>query len=81
MSAEAASLLLQATIASSAAALLVAALRKSLRYTFGARVAYWAWLLVPAAAIVVLLPQPEQPLNAVGGMLSNPVRATISGAL
>jgi TonB family protein len=48
--------LMEATLASSAAIALVLALRWPLRKAFGARVAYGAWGLVPAAVIAVLLP-------------------------
>ena len=48
--------LLEATLASSAAIALVLVLRKPLRKAFGARVAYGAWALVPAAIAAVLLP-------------------------
>jgi TonB family protein len=48
--------LLQATIATSGAVLLVLAIRRLLRAGFGARVAYMAWALVPASLLAVLLP-------------------------
>ena len=48
--------LLETTMASTAALLLVLALRRRLRAAFGATVAYAAWALVPVAAIAVLLP-------------------------
>ncbi|MGH8076307.1 MAG: TonB family protein [Lysobacter sp.] len=49
-------LLLETTIAASAALLLVMLVRRPLRNAFGAAVAYAAWALVPAAVIAVLLP-------------------------
>jgi beta-lactamase regulating signal transducer with metallopeptidase domain len=49
-------LLVEATLAGSAAVLVVLALRRSLRHAFGAGVAYAAWALVPAAVIAVSLP-------------------------
>lgn len=48
--------LLETTLASSAALLLVLGMRKPLRKAFGACVAYGAWALVPAALAAVLLP-------------------------
>ncbi len=48
--------LFEATLASSAAIVLVLLLRRTLRKAFGARVAYGAWALVPAALVAVLLP-------------------------
>lgn len=49
-------LLVEATFASSAALLLVLALRRPLRAAFGARVAYGAWALLPAVVVAVALP-------------------------
>lgn len=48
--------LLETTIASTFALLLVLLTRRRLRVAFGATVAYAAWLLVPVASIAVLLP-------------------------
>ncbi|MBZ4418497.1 M56 family metallopeptidase [Myxococcus sp. RHSTA-1-4] len=48
--------LLETTLASSAAVLAVMVLRGVLRAGFGARIAYAAWSLVPAALLAVLLP-------------------------
>ncbi|NMO14221.1 energy transducer TonB [Pyxidicoccus fallax] len=48
--------LLETTLASSAAVLAVMVLRGVLRAGFGARIAYAAWSLVPAALVAVLLP-------------------------
>src|SRR5579862_6055984 len=47
-----------ATLSSSAATLIVLALRKILRRRFGARAAYVIWTLVPFAALAALLPAP-----------------------
>ena len=52
--------LLEATVAVSAALLLVLLLRRPLRKAFGARVAYAAWGLVPALLLSVLLPAAER---------------------
>jgi TonB family protein len=54
--------LLETTVATTAAVLLVLALRRRLRATFGATVAYAAWALVPVAAIAVLLPAATNPI-------------------
>lgn len=50
--------LLQATLAGSAAIVMVLALRRPLRRAFGVGVAYAAWLLVPAALLASVLPAP-----------------------
>jgi len=49
-------LLTEATLAGSAALLLVLVVRRPLRHAFGAGVAYAAWALVPAAMLAVALP-------------------------
>ena len=54
--AEGFNLLLESTVATSAALLLVLVLRRPLRATFGAGIAYGAWMLVPVAWLAVLLP-------------------------
>jgi TonB family protein len=51
--------LMKTTLATSAAVLLVLALRKVLMAKFGAGTAYAAWALVPVAFIAVLLPAPK----------------------
>jgi TonB family protein len=56
--------LFETTMASTAALLLVLALRRRLRVAFGATVAYAAWALVPVAAIAVLLPAATRPVMA-----------------
>lgn len=60
MTAEIAQMLATVTLASSAALLLVFALRKPLRAIAGARAAYTLWLLVPALVVAALLPAPTQ---------------------
>jgi TonB family protein len=57
--------LLETTVATTGAVLLVLALRRRLRATFGATVAYTAWALVPVAAIAVLLPAATRPVMVV----------------
>ena len=69
--------LTNATIASSAAVLLVGVLRKPLRAAAGARAAYWLWLLVPAVVLASLLPAPSQILSASSFSLTGQVRSTL----
>ena len=64
-SAELLGTLIEATLAVSAAVALVLLLRRRLREAFGARVAYAAWWLVPAALVAVLLPAAVQPVGPV----------------
>lgn len=71
--------LIEATLAVSAAVALVLLLRRRLRETFGARVAYAAWLLVPAALIAVLLPAAVQP--AVPVVLTPTASATVQAVV
>lgn len=52
--------LVEMTVATSVAILVVALTRKPLRRIAGAQVTYWLWLLVPASAVVVSLPGPSQ---------------------
>lgn len=76
--------LLEATVATSLAILLVLGSRRALRTAFGARVAYGAWALVPVALVAVLLPAaPEQVAIAVlspGDFVSAPAQAVVAGA-
>lgn len=59
MSAEILGTLLETSIATSAAALLVMCLRRPLRAWLGAGAAYLSWALVPMAGLAVLLPAPR----------------------
>ena len=52
------------TVAASLAIFVVGLTRKPLRRFAGAQVGYLLWLLVPASALVVLLPAPSQSLEA-----------------
>jgi beta-lactamase regulating signal transducer with metallopeptidase domain len=70
--------LMGATIASSAAVLLIGLLRKPLRAAAGARVAYWLWLLVPVVVLAVLLPVPSQVLTASSSSITGQVRSALS---
>ena len=56
--------LLETTIASTIAVLVVLALRRWLRMLFGATIAYAAWSLVPVAVVAVLLPAATRPVMA-----------------
>src|SRR5690606_29368533 len=51
--------LVDGCLAGSAALLLVMLLRRPLRRAFGARMAYWAWGLVPLALAAAALPRPD----------------------
>jgi len=64
MSAEILPILLRATLAASAAILVVLLLRQPLRTAFGAQVAYAFWLLVPIATLASFLPAREIIVNA-----------------
>ena len=57
-------LIAELTVATSLAILVVGVTRKPLRRFAGAQVSYLLWLLVPASALVVLLPAPSQSLEA-----------------
>jgi bla regulator protein BlaR1 len=81
MSPEADYTLAQAMLASTFAVVLIAILRKPLRYAFGARAAYGIWLLVPASAFIILLPIASKPFYTPRSFLSPPVRLAVSGAL
>jgi TonB family protein len=61
--------LMQATLATSAAIVLVQLLRKPLRQRFGARLAYQAWLLVPVAMLAVWLPAKTAPADSADSTL------------
>jgi len=78
MSAELLSGLIGATIASSAAIVLIGLLRKPLRMAVGARAAYWLWLLVPALVLASLLPGPAHTLIESSTSLPGQVRSALS---
>lgn len=69
--------LIDATIASSAAVLLIGLLRKPLRAAAGPRVAYWLWLLVPVVVLAALLPAPSQIISATSSVAGQ-VRSALS---
>src|SRR5690606_23051403 len=72
------SLLIQTTMASSVAILVVNLLRRPLRTCFGARAAYCLWMLVPASVLAVLLPPAVTPVVSMVS-LGLPVGATAAG--
>ncbi|WP_159015567.1 M56 family metallopeptidase [Cognatiluteimonas profundi] len=57
--------LLETALATTGAVTLVLLLRRRLRMAFGAAVAYSAWLMVPMAAIAVLLPAATVPVTTI----------------
>ena len=71
----------EATFVSSLAVLIVCALRKPLRRTTGARSAYWAWLLVPAATLAVFLPAPGFDTQPFAGSLQDLLGKSLPGSL
>lgn len=58
------SILVELTVVTSLAVMIVGLTIAPLRRMSGPQVAYWLWLLVPASALVVLLPLPPQSLEA-----------------
>jgi beta-lactamase regulating signal transducer with metallopeptidase domain len=64
MIADALSILVEITVATSIAVIVVALTIAPVRRMSGPQVAYWLWLLVPASALVVLLPLPPEALDA-----------------
>ena len=73
---EAIAMIFQATLVGSAAIALVLAARKPLRRAFGARVAYAAWWLVPAALVALALPAaPSGDVAAIGVRFAAPLGA------
>jgi TonB family protein len=73
---EAIALLLQATLVGSAAIALVLVARQPLRRVFGARVAYSAWWLVPAALLALAVPSaPSGDIVALGVRFAAPLGA------
>ncbi|MDQ3160411.1 MAG: TonB family protein [Pseudomonadota bacterium] len=75
--------LMETTIASTAALLLVLLMRRRVRTTFGASMAYAAWLLVPISTIAVLLPAPAGDavsIPAVYRFVAQPMQAVVTGA-
>lgn len=71
MSVSALSLLVAASIAATAAILIVALIRKPLRQLSGPQAACWIWLLVPACTLAVFLPMPPQALQ-----IASPIAAS-----
>ncbi len=84
MTAEILLLLLKTNLAIAATAAIVLLIRRPLRAVFGARVAYAAWLVVPLAALAVMLPARVETLPpamaAVAAVAAVPVDAAPSAA-
>lgn len=57
--------LVEITIATSVATVIVALLRRPLRRFFGSQLAYWSWMLIPASALFVSLPGASHPMHGV----------------
>lgn len=76
MSASTMHALAESTVATTVAILLVALVRKPLRRTAGAQVAYWVWLLVPASNFVALLPAPSKPVFSESLIATLPLTAS-----
>ena len=73
--------LVQSTVASSAAILLVLVLRRPLRAAFGAGIAYALWALVPLLIVAVLLPAPIKAVAApVVAAMQAPVQVFVATA-
>lgn len=77
MTAELLKALAMATLASSAALLIIGVLRKPLRALAGARAACWLWLLMPATTLAVLLPAPSQLLMPPAAALPAQIEAVL----
>jgi TonB family protein len=74
-SSELIAILVQATLVGSAAIALVLLARRPLRRGFGARVAYAAWWLVPAALLALAIPSaPSGDVAAMGLRIATPLR-------
>lgn len=71
--------LFEATLATSAAILLVLTLRRPLRRLAGAGLAYTAWALVPLAGAAALLPRAPSLANPIAPVAA-PLRAAVDGA-
>lgn len=72
--------LIEITIASSIAIVLVCFLRKGLRRVAGARIAYWLWLCVPANVCAVWLPVAPSS-QTLSHAISNPLTGAIPHSL
>ncbi|HEX5049334.1 MAG TPA: M56 family metallopeptidase [Gammaproteobacteria bacterium] len=74
-------LLVQTTIATTIAILLVALFRKPLARLAGARVAYLIWLLVPMSNLVMLFPPPVQVLTSATQIVPRAVTSVLPVAV
>ena len=73
--------LADATAASSAAILIVGALRKPIRRIAGACVAYWLWLAVPTNVLALWLPAPSPTAQAFTHSLASSLAGVVHPAL
>lgn len=73
--------LLGATLAMSAAILIIGALRRPARALLGASLACWLWILVPVMSLAVVLPAPSQLLAPVQITFSGQMRSAMALAL
>jgi len=78
MSADLLAVLARATLAASAAIIVVLLLRRPLRAAFGAQIAYAFWLLVPIATLAAFLPARRIFVSATTAAESAPAIATAS---
>jgi bla regulator protein blaR1 len=72
--------LVSATVASSAAIIFVALLRKPFRVAAGAQAAYWLWLLVPVSVLAILFPAPSHTLLLGASPLPSSVGSVLHSA-
>ncbi len=73
--------LAEITVASSAAILIVGALRKPMRRVAGARVAYWLWLAVPTSVLALWLPVPSHRAQPFAHALGSSLPAVVPPVL
>jgi TonB family protein len=73
-------LLMEATLASTVAVLLVLALRRPVRHAFGSGAAYALWATVPMMVLAVLLPAAIEPMLPVLGVATPMAEAVASGS-
>lgn len=81
MGAELVVVLLEATVAATAAVALVLALRRPMRRVSGARAAYLLWLCVPVATVAVLVPNNGQATLPAGTAWLAPVQVAATGVI
>jgi len=80
MRAEVLQVVIDTTLVSTGAVLIVRLLRRPLQVTVGARTAYWVWILVPTTVLAVLLPAPSPMLASAQVDLPGQIRTAFSAA-